>query len=68
MAYWVHRITEAKGQYRITLPKGLVEGLGWSKGDVVMVTDSGKGQVLLELVAVGVKFEGDISKRKDGSG
>lgn len=67
MTYWVHRITEAKGQYRITLPKGLVESLAWRKGDVVMLTDTGKGQVLLELVAVEVKFEGGISKRKDGS-
>lgn len=68
MTYWVHRITEAKGQYRITLPKGLVEGLGWAKGDVLMIKKQGDGELVVELVAKEVRVESGISKRKDGSG
>jgi len=67
MAYWVHRITEVKGQYRLTLPRKLVESMYWQKGDSVMLSKAGIGKVMLERLVKGVKYEGDISECKDGS-
>ena len=63
MAYGLHRITEANGQYRITLPKPLVLKFGWQKGDLVLIEEVSKDKVVIELKAKGVNFESDVSKR-----
>lgn len=67
MAYWVHRISEVKGQYRITLPKPLVKDLGWDKGDVLILRKYGEDMVVVELGGKGVRFESDISECKFGA-
>lgn len=68
MVVWAHRITEVKSQYRVTLPKKLVEWLGWEKGDVLAISRLGKDQIQMGLTAKGVTFESGISKRKNGAG
>ncbi|MFH1055485.1 MAG: hypothetical protein V1744_05265 [Candidatus Altiarchaeota archaeon] len=37
----------AKGQYTVTLPKPLVEGMCWKKGQALALEILGKGRLLL---------------------
>lgn len=37
MAVFIHRITKDRGQYRVTLPKELIENLGLEKTRVVEI-------------------------------
>lgn len=67
MVYWRHRITEVRGQYRITIPKDLVKEFGWEKGEVVMIHRYVPGMIIIETTAKEGTVESGISKRKNGS-
>ncbi len=36
-------------QYKITLPKAIVEALKWKKGDDVIITINNKGEIVLKV-------------------
>ncbi len=41
------RIQQNVDQYFLTLPKKIVEGMNWKKGDVVNISIAGKDKLLL---------------------
>jgi len=40
---------DRNAQYKITLPKALIEAKGWKKGDRVTITLDAKGDIILKV-------------------
>jgi AbrB family looped-hinge helix DNA binding protein len=53
------KIVGFKGQYRITLPKDLVEDKGWSPGTQVRFIETPEGDIILKVVKKADKKGGD---------
>lgn len=49
------KIVSFKGQYRVTLPKDLVEDKGWDKDTEVRFVEDEKGRVYLKVIKRGAK-------------
>ncbi len=39
---------DSNKQYKLTLPKALVEAKGWSKGDPILISLDDKGNIVLK--------------------
>lgn len=46
VALWIQKLTEYKGQYRVTIPKKLAEEIGADKWKVVVMSKMGKTKVI----------------------
>ena len=46
-------IVEYKGQYRVTLPKDLVEDKGWKAGTKVRFIETPEGDIIIRVIKKG---------------
>lgn len=63
MARWICKSTGKQGQKRFTIPKGLVDKMGWTAADIFELRETGEGRV--ELSELKVNPDGETSHEKD---
>lgn len=59
MALFIHRITKDRGQYRVTLPKELIENLGLEKTRVVEIWEGEDDTINIK------EYHGKRKKKRD---
>ena len=68
MPKWICKVNWSGGQFRITIPKGLVEAMKWQDAAHVMLESTGKKGVLVWRLIDAESLKDEGSRNKGGPG
>lgn len=67
MAKYLTKVSKFRGQYRLTIPKGLIEELKWRGVEFVIMERMGVNVILLGRFIDGESLKSEVTGNKTGS-